>query len=463
MFEARLLQGSILKKALEGIRELITSGNWECSSAGISMQGMDPSHVALTVLMLQNDLFDQFRCDRNVTLGLNHATFSKILKCAANDDIITLKAEDQPDECNLLFQSANDDKTSDFIIKLTDIDQETLGIPVSSLPQCISMQGMDPSHVALTVLMLQNDLFDQFRCDRNVTLGLNHATFSKILKCAANDDIITLKAEDQPDECNLLFQSANDDKTSDFIIKLTDIDQETLGIPDTEYAATVKVPSVEFQRICRDLSQFGDTIIISVKKGCVEFSGTGEIGSAKIALKESGNVDDDEKVSVEMDKDTPCSLSFASRYLNYFTKATSLSDTVTLQLFDTEYAATVKVPSVEFQRICRDLSQFGDTIIISVKKGCVEFSGTGEIGSAKIALKESGNVDDDEKVSVEMDKDTPCSLSFASRYLNYFTKATSLSDTVTLQLCPEHPLVVSYDIGDNGSLKYYLAPKIEED
>lgn len=59
--------------------------------------------------------------------------FSKILKCAANDDIITLKAEDQPDECNLLFQSANDDKTSDFIIKLTDIDQETLGIPVSSL------------------------------------------------------------------------------------------------------------------------------------------------------------------------------------------------------------------------------------------------------------------------------------------------------------------------------------------
>jgi proliferating cell nuclear antigen len=30
-----------------------------------------------------------------------------------------------------------------------------------------------------------------------------------------------------------------------------DIDSEQLGIPDTEYAATVKMPSAEFQRICR--------------------------------------------------------------------------------------------------------------------------------------------------------------------------------------------------------------------
>ena len=30
-----------------------------------------------------------------------------------------------------------------------------------------------------------------------------------------------------------------------------DIDSEQLGIPDTEYAATVKLPAGEFQRICR--------------------------------------------------------------------------------------------------------------------------------------------------------------------------------------------------------------------
>lgn len=38
-----------------------------------------------------------------------------------------------------------------------------------------------------------------------------------------------------------------------------DIDSEHLGIPDTDYAATVTLPSSEYQRICRDLSSIGDT------------------------------------------------------------------------------------------------------------------------------------------------------------------------------------------------------------
>ncbi|XP_072165057.1 proliferating cell nuclear antigen-like [Diadema setosum] len=259
MFEARLLQGTILKKALEAIKEMVKDGNWECSSSGISMQSMDFSHVALIMLNLKESLFDKYRCDRNVTLGLNHETLSKILKCAANDDVITLKASDQPDEINILFQSSNDEKTSEFVVKLIDFDGEQLGIP------------------------------------------------------------------------------------------------------------------------------------------------------------------------------------------------------------DTEYTATIKLPSQEFQRICRDLSQFGDTVVISAKKGSVEFSGSGDVGTAKIVLKENGGIDDDDKISVEMDKDQPCSLSFANRYLNHFTKATPLSDTVTLQLCPENPLVVSYDISNMGFMKFYLAPKIEEE
>lgn len=38
-----------------------------------------------------------------------------------------------------------------------------------------------------------------------------------------------------------------------------DISSENLGIPETEYAASVRMPSAEFQRICRDLSSIGDT------------------------------------------------------------------------------------------------------------------------------------------------------------------------------------------------------------
>jgi proliferating cell nuclear antigen len=47
--------------------------------------------------------------------------------------------------------------------------------------------------------------------------------------------------------------------------------------------------------------------------------------------------------------------------------------------------------------------------------------------------------------------------------LNFFTKATGLSSNVTLSLSSEVPLVVEYTIEELGYVRYYLAPKIEDD
>jgi len=60
---------------------------------------------------------------------------------------------------------------------------------------------------------------------------------------------------------------------------------------------------------------------------------------------------------------------------------------------------------------------------------------------------------------VKQDKVT---LSFALRYLNMFNKASSLCNYVKLMLACDTPLVVEYEIENMGSLKYYLAPKINE-
>lgn len=47
-------------------------------------------------------------------------------------------------------------------------------------------QAMDSSHVALTALLLRAEGFAHYRCDRNVSLGLNLVNVSKVLKCAGN-------------------------------------------------------------------------------------------------------------------------------------------------------------------------------------------------------------------------------------------------------------------------------------
>lgn len=68
---------------------------------------------------------------------------------------------------------------------------------------------------------------------------------------------------------------------------------------------------------------------------------------------------------------------------------------------------------------------------------------------------------DEDKTVVEMQE--PVTLTFALRYLNSFTKATPLSSTVTLSMSKELPVAVEYKIAEMGHVRFYLAPKIEED
>jgi len=69
---------------------------------------MDSSHVALVSLNLKEDGFTNFRADRAMTLGLNMGNLAKIMKCAGNDDIITMKAEEDPTSITFTFESNKD-------------------------------------------------------------------------------------------------------------------------------------------------------------------------------------------------------------------------------------------------------------------------------------------------------------------------------------------------------------------
>ncbi|KAF9665577.1 hypothetical protein SADUNF_Sadunf16G0137500 [Salix dunnii] len=194
-----------------------------------------------------------------------------------------------------------------------------------------SLQAMDSSHVALVALLLRAEGFEHYRCDRNTSMGMNLGNMSKMLKCAGNDDIITIKGDDGSDTVTFMFESPTQDKIADFEMKLMDIDSEHLGIPEAEYQAIVTMPSSEFARICKDLASIGDTVVISVTKEGVKFSTRGDIGTANIVLRQNTTVDKPEDATV-IEMNEPVSLTFALRYMNSFTKATSLSNTVKISL-----------------------------------------------------------------------------------------------------------------------------------
>ena len=152
-------------------------------------------------------------------------------------------------------------------------------------------------------------------------------------------------------------------------------------------------------------------------------------------------------------------------------------DSEHLGIPDTEYGATINMPSSEFLRIVRDLSTIGDTgasplppsrpahltplpVVIAVTKEGVKFSTSGDIGSANITCRQNTSAEKAEDQTV-IELTEPVTLTFALRYLNSFCKATPLSGQVTLSLSKDLPVVVEYRIEEMGYVRYYLAPKIE--
>ncbi len=122
----------------------------------------------------------------------------------------------------------------------------------------------------------------------------------------------------------------------------------------------------------------------------------------------------------------------------------------------------MKLPSAEFQRIVRDLGVLGDTCVISVSKEGVKFSVKGDLGTGNITRKQStAGEKPEEHTTIEMEEATE--LTFALRYLNFFTKATPLSPTVSLHMSKDVPLMVEYKVESLGHMRFYLAPKIEEE
>jgi proliferating cell nuclear antigen len=195
----------------------------------------------------------------------------------------------------------------------------------------LGLQAMDSSHVALVSMLLRVDGFDPYRCDRNMALGINLNTLNKVIRTAQNEDIITIRADDSADVLNLVFESAKQDRVSEYDVKLMDIDSEHLGIPADEPDATITMPSAEFQRIVRDLIALNESMTLEVTKNAIIFSSNGDVATAQITLKPNDNVEKpEENVSILLS--SPVKQDFSLKFLQNFTKATPLSPTVTLGL-----------------------------------------------------------------------------------------------------------------------------------
>merc|ERR1712160_225235 len=130
----------------------------------------------------------------------------------------------------------------------------------------------DSSHVALVSLLLRESAFADFKCDRATSLGMNVESLSKIFKMCGPNDSLKLRWEDNADVVNFQCEGSDEDRIADFDLKLMQIESEHMEIPEQQYKVVAKLPSAEFQKICRDLKEFGETMQVQASKEGIRFS-----------------------------------------------------------------------------------------------------------------------------------------------------------------------------------------------
>merc|ERR1712137_1491824 len=194
----------------------------------------------------------------------------------------------------------------------------------------LQVQAMDSSHVALVSLLLRESAFAEFKCDRATSLGMNVESLSKIFKMCGPNDSLKLRWDNDADTESFQCEGGEDDRIADFDLKLMQIESEHMEIPEQHYKVVAKLPSAEFQKICRDLKEFGETMQVKASKEGVTFSVQGDVGAGNVMLKPREAEKPEEKVTLKVDE--PVTATFALRYLVNFSKAAPLCGAVELGL-----------------------------------------------------------------------------------------------------------------------------------
>lgn len=176
----------------------------------------------------------------------------------------------------------------------------------------VKIIAFDVARVTLVHVKLSAENFEEYSCTKDIVLGINVVNTFKLLKSISNTDILTITHDQE----NLIVTVSNDGKkcTSKFTIRLLDLNEDLLEIPENSDSVTYEtlVPSIDFQKIIRDMSNIGTELTVKRVGSLIEFSCEGDFADKKTTIEQTEDIG------------TVVTGSFSLKYLSMFTKATIL-------------------------------------------------------------------------------------------------------------------------------------------
>ena len=181
-------------------------------------------------------------------------------------------------------------------------------------PDGVSIVTLDTARTSLIDMHLSAENFEEYTCTEDIDTGVNVTNMYKLLKTITSNDVLIISI-DCKEFMNIEIHSDQKKTCTKFALKLLDINENQIEVPEMSMTVNTPIPSVDFQRICRDMSNIGEEIQITRSGKSLRFLCKGDFA--------------DQDTIIQCTEESPeMSGVYSLRYMNIFTKATSMCATV---------------------------------------------------------------------------------------------------------------------------------------
>ena len=188
-------------------------------------------------------------------------------------------------------------------------------------PKGMYIVTLDTARTSLIDMFLPADNFEEYHCEQEeIIAGINISNTFKLLKTITNNDVLAIEINSK-EYMDIEITSESKKTSTKFQLKLLDINESKIEVPNVTMTSITTLPSADFQRLCRDMSNIGTEIEITRSGKELRLSCEGDFAN--------------QETSIECLEESPeISGLYSLRYLNIFTKATSMCSSVQIMQED---------------------------------------------------------------------------------------------------------------------------------
>lgn len=217
-----------------------------------------------------------------------------------SEEYETESEEESEDETET--DESNESEKSDYDTDSNDEedDKEEDTVDDKKKRGYMRIMAVDPTQTIFIHLKLEAQNFTKFYCAQpKKIIGINLPYLYKYLKGMDKDDSIMFLMK-KNDDHNLWIKRKNTTKDRNVVehINLMDLDKEKYKIPPTSFEVAIKMPSVEFHKVCREMHTIADYVEIQCVNNKLYFNCKGDRGGRSVLFTDNGYDNTDNKKGV---------------------------------------------------------------------------------------------------------------------------------------------------------------------